>query len=437
MDLYSKPAILGGQKSVTICDKEANRWPIVTEDDFIAVKEILNDGKLNNHPIIRTFEQDCRDYFGVKYVLAHCNGTAALLAAFFALELQPGDEIIVPTATFWASVLPMLWIGAVPIFCESESDTLGLDVDDLEKKITNRTKAIVAVHLWGLPCKMDKIQRIAQKYNLKIIEDASHSQGAEYNGKKCGTLTDIGVISLVGNKLLPAGEGGLFLTDKYEYFEKAACLGDIARIMELKTATKRFAATGFGVKTRIASLSAAIGRSQLQHLDERNTKRNANLSYLSQHLEQLGFGTFLPPSNCKRVYFEFIIKYNAATIPLSQQLLVAALKAEGCAISLPRYPLLHKQPIFTEGHYKKILRQHHLTLPDYNLCDLPNTEAVCSLLLRLPTFPSADKKLLDQYITAFTKVISNSDAIKKAVANNKITVDADSITSTADKLLVL
>src|SRR5262249_53549392 len=124
------PAILGGPKAVTLDHTEANRWPLFTEEDEAAVLQVLRDGDLSLHPVTRDLENDYREYFGVRHTLAHCNGTAALLAAFFALNLQPGDEVLVPSATFWASVLPMLWLGAVPVFCESELDRLGLDPAD-------------------------------------------------------------------------------------------------------------------------------------------------------------------------------------------------------------------------------------------------------------------------------------------------------------------
>lgn len=409
----NKPAILGGSKAVTMDSTAANRWPVITSEEEGAVLRVLRDGDLSLHPVTRELEEDYRNYFGTRHALAHCNGTAALMAAFFALDLQPGDEVLVPSATFWASVVPMLWLGAIPVFCESELERLGIDPEDAERKITSKTRAIVVVHLWGMPSKMTQLFEIAKRHDLKIIEDASHAQGAVWRGRKCGTLGDISVFSLQSSKLAPAGEGGMFLTDNEEYMERAACLGDMMRILELESPARRFAGTSFGIKTRMAPLSAAVARVQLRHLEERNAKRNDNIHYLSENLEELGFHTFLPPSHVDRVYFEYLIRYDEKKSGMPRDLLVEALKAEGCEVGLPRYPLLHQQPLFTEGLYKKIARLQGLgiPLPEYCPDALPRTEAANGEMIKLPSFPLADRDLLNQYLHAFRKVLINSKQI--------------------------
>lgn len=414
---HARPAILGGPKAVTIDGTEANRWPIITEEDRAAVLQVLDDGDLSLHPVTRKLEEDYREFFGVAHALAHCNGTAALLAAFVALDLQRGDEILVPSATFWASVVPMLWVGAVPVFCESETERMGLDPDDVEAKITPRTRAMVVVHLWGMPSKMSELLDIAGRHDLKVIEDASHAHGATWRGRKCGTLGDISVFSLQGGKLAPAGEGGILLTDNETYMQRAVCLGDIMRILELNSAEKRFAGTSFGIKTRMAPLSAAIARVQFRRLPERNKRRNDNLRYLSTALEELGLDTFLPPPHVERVYFEYLIRYDAKRWNLPIETLIEALRAEGCDAQWPRYPLVHQQPIFTEGRFAHIAGLEGRTdvrLLVYKENALPKTEAVNRELLKLPTFPSADRDLLDQYIAAFDKVLSHADQISAA-----------------------
>lgn len=406
------PAILGGSPAVSLPHEPSNKWPDLTIDDEKAVLRIMREGNISTHHVIRELEHEYREFTGRKFALAHNNGTAALLAAFFSIGLQPGDEVLVPSATFWASVLPMLWIGAVPVFCESELERMGIDPLDLEKKITPRTRAIVIVHLWGLPSKMTALYSLAKKYDLKIIEDASHAHGAYWRGRPCGSLGDVSVFSMQGDKLVPAGEGGIFLCDRNEYYEKAVCLGDITRIIELQTPARRFAATSFGVKTRIAPLSAAIGCNQLRFLKSHNELRNRNLSYLSEKFEELGFHTFMPPGHVKRVYFEFLIRYNKTGDPLPIETLTAALKQEGCAISAPRYPLLHQQPFFTEDVFKNILRLPPDTpVPSYNDLSLPATESANAMLLKLPSFPGPDNGILDQYIHAFEKITVHAEQI--------------------------
>lgn len=416
----SLPAILGGHPAVTLDQTEANRWPVLTSDDENAVMRILRDGDISTHPVIRELEQDYRDFSGLPYALAHCNGTTALMAAFWAIGLKPGDEVLVPSATFWASVLPLIWLGAVPVFCESEIERLGLDPVDMERKITSRTKAIVVAHLWGMPSKMTEIKALAEKYSLKIIEDASHAQGASWRGQACGTLGDISVFSLQGGKLAPAGEGGMLLCRNYDYWERAVCFGDITRIIELQTPSRRFAATSFGIKTRIAPVSAAIARTQLAQLPENNQKRNQHLEYLSAGLETLGIHTFLPPPHINRVYFEYLIRPNFESIGLPKEIFIEALKAEGCLVALPRYPLLHKQPFFTEGAFLDVMRpKDNEARPDYSSVSLPITEKVNDSMVKLPSFPWASTELLDQYLLAFKKVVQHARKIAQQADASK------------------
>lgn len=420
-----QPSILGGIPAVTVDEADANQWPLINEEDEEAVLTVLRDGNLSTHPVIRELEADYAKLAEVPYALAHCNGTAALLAAFFALDLKPGDEVLVPSATFWASVLPLIWIGAIPVFCESEPDRLGIDPADIERKITKRSKAIVVVHLWGMPSKMTEIYDVAERHNLRIIEDAAHAHGARWHGKPCGSLGDIGIFSLQGDKLAPAGEGGVLVCRNREYFERAALLGDVTRIIELETPANRFAATSFGIKTRIAPMSAALGRTQLKQLERRNSIRNSNLIYLSAKLEALGFHTFLAPPHIERTYFEYIIRCNSKLMTrLPMALLVAALRAEGCQVATPRYPLLHQQPFFTENHFSRIARlPPEIAPPKYYSDDLPITRANNENLLKLPSFPSGRRVLLDQYALAFEKVVNHAEAIAASKAANSIAND--------------
>jgi dTDP-4-amino-4,6-dideoxygalactose transaminase len=408
-----KPAILGGPKAVTSDGVAANRWPAITGEEEAAVLRVLRDGDLSTHAVTRELEDDYRKYFGVRHALAHCNGTAALLAAFFAIDLKPGDEVLVPSATHWASVVPMLWMGAIPVFCESELERLGLDPADAEKRITSRTRAMVICHLWGMPSKMTALLDLARRHNLKMIEDASHAQGATWRDQQCGTLGDVSVFSLQTSKLAPAGEGGMLLADDEALYERAICLGDIMRIIELDGPSRRFAATSFGIKTRMAPLSAAVARVQLTRLAERNARRNHNLSFLSAELEQFGFQTFLPPTHIKRVYFEYLIRCpDDLSLPVEK--LIEALRAEGCEVDHPRYPLLHQQPLFTEGLFGTIgalAGRDDLSLPDYCSVALPRTERENERLIKLPSFPFAERPLLDQYINAFQKVMNNTSRI--------------------------
>lgn len=390
---------------VTIPQEPFLKWPVFSEAEEAAVLRILRDGNVSTHPVIQELEEDFRQFSGRKHALAHCNGTAALLAAFHALGLQPGDEVLVPSATFWASVLPMIWCGLVPVFCESEPDTLGIDPADAERRITPRTRAIVMVHLWGLPCKVGEIRRLADAHGLKIIEDASHAHGASVDGAPCGRFGDVSIFSMQGDKLVPAGEGGMLLTDDEAMYKRAVCLGDITRIIKLPLPEMRFAATSFGIKTRIASMSAALGRAMLTRLPVTNATRNGNHRLLSEALESLGFDCFLPPSNVERVYFEFIIRHRNPEIEVPR--LVEILQQMGCKVGLPRYPLLHQQPFFTEGHWQSTGRYPEGTgMANYCNLSLPRTEDANRKLIRLPNFCHPESgPLIHQYAEAFRQAM--------------------------------
>jgi perosamine synthetase len=404
-----RPAILGGKPAVTLDQREANRWPTITDEDVAAVTEVLRGGDLSINPVTQALEEDYRTYFGVKHALACCNGTSGIFAALHGFGLKPGDEVIVPSATYWASAMPVLWCGAVPIFCEVEMERLGLDPDDVEAKITPRTRAMIIVHLWGMPSRTERLLDIARRHKLKVFEDASHAHGARYDGRLVGTLGDAAVFSLQTQKLAPAGEGGILLTNDDGLHEHAICLGHFERVLDLQTPARRFAGTGFGQKHRMAPLSAALARSQFRHLTERNARRNANIEYLSHRLEPLGIRTFLAPEGVERVYFQWLVENQETETRMRTDQLVAALKAEGCHVAAPRYPLLHQQPVFTEDRFIDIARLQNIPrtqLPTYRPDALPRTQAANQRMIQLPSFPNATRALLDQYAIAFEKVIA-------------------------------
>ena len=292
-----------------------------------------------------------------------------------------------------------------------ESHRLGLDPEDVERRIGPRTRAMVVVHLWGMPSRMTELGQLAKRHDLKIVEDASHAHGAVWRGQPCGGLGDISVFSLQGDKLAPAGEGGVLLCSTADQYERATLTHDVHRVYALETAMRRFAATGYGLKARIAPLSAALGLSQFKRLDEHNRMRRAAWLPLAAALADLGFHCFDEPSHVERVWFECLISVpDESRLPMD--LLVKALQAEGCQVAAPRYPLLHQQPLFREGVYQEILRCPDAR--DLTQVALPQTEAANQKLLRLPTFASPDTRLVEQYAMAFKRVMTNQDHILAA-----------------------
>ena len=173
-------ALLGGDPAITLDQTEAMKWPLVEQEELDAVAEVAGSGEWSNHPIRDELEAEFASYIGVNYALAHNNGTAALHACAFALGIGPGDEVICPATSYWATAVPVLTVGAIPVFADVEPVFLNLDPAAAEGRITPRTKAIVICHRGGMPCDMDGFTDLAQRYGLKLIEDASHAHGSSY-----------------------------------------------------------------------------------------------------------------------------------------------------------------------------------------------------------------------------------------------------------------
>ena len=215
--------------------------------------------------ITRALETEFAEWNGNAHCLAYPNGTMAILAAIYAAGVRKGDEIICPSMTYWGSCTQALQLGAVVVFADICLDTLCIDEDDIEHRITPNTKAIVAVHYAGYPCKMDKICAIAKKHGVKVIEDMSHAHGATYKGQKVGTFGDVAAMSIMSGKSLASAEGGLLVTDDRRILETAILFthyesADRITIEDLK------ATAGMphsGSKGRMAQISSAIGRVQV------------------------------------------------------------------------------------------------------------------------------------------------------------------------------
>ncbi len=411
------PSILGGQPAVNFTEPEiaaARAWPDLGDEELDAIRRLFLDRNISTHPVIGELESAYQDLTGRRHAIAHCNGTSALMAAFWSLDLQPGDGVFVTSAAFWASVLPMMWLGLVPVFCETDPATLSLDLADMRVKWRPGIKAMVVVPLWGVPPDYEALLDFAAEKHLRVVEDASHAHGATYQGKPCGSFGDVSVFSLQGDKLAPAGEGGVLLTDDEKIRERVICLGDITRILPLESPARRFAATSFGIKTRIAPVSAAIAICQLRKLEPNNRIRAGNHEPLSVTLAEHGFETWRNPAGTSRVYFECLV--GCPDGPLSAEGWRQALQAEGCQVEAPRYPLLHQQPFFTEGQFANILRLDENQTPDYGSVHLPRTEAFNGTLLKLPVFTRPAPDMIAAYQTAVRKVGASQEQIAASLA---------------------
>lgn len=415
-----KLSILGGPKSVRQHEKDAFAWPQYNSDEFDEVKRVMSMPDYSFYEEAYLLERYIREFFGVEHALAHMNGTASLHSALFAVGVGEGDQVIVPTLTYWATVMPVLACNGTPVFAESDPETLNIDPKSIEKLVTSKTKAIVIVHLCGLPCEMDEIMAIARKHNIKVIEDCAHCHDAEYKGKKIGTIGDIGCFSYQATKLMPGIEGGMLITRNKEYYERAVALGHYERLpgLDQDSVYRKYQHTCFGYKYRIHPLSAAILRPQLKKYISLNKQRDKNLSYLDKELDKIkGLETIKTPDDMKRNFYCYRVKYKEEELDgLEIDKFIAALQAEGMEVGKERYVLMHRQPAFNEANngFPWVMKDSIIKAPAV----LPVTEKLYGQLLSLPTFPQASSDLVKQYVEGFKKVVANAHLLKDIQTDN-------------------
>lgn len=323
--------------------------------EFIPVNEPLLDGNEKKYlcecidtgwissegPFVKEFEEQISLTVGRKYGIAVSNGTAALEVALQALEIAPGDEVIMPTFTIISCAMAVTKLGAVPVLVDSKSDTWNMDVDDIESKITEKTKAILLVHLYGLPAEVDKVIEIARKYNLKIIEDAAEMHGQTYNGKPCGSFGDISTFSFYPNKHITTGEGGMVVTDD-EYLAKRCRL---VRNLCFRR-DRRYVHDEISDNYRFTNLQAAVGLAQLERLEEFVNKKRKMGKYYTENLSDIK-GIRLPIAHTEyadNIYWVYGIVLET-NIPISNQEMQKLLAREGIG-SRTFFWCMHEQPVY-------------------------------------------------------------------------------------------
>ena len=244
----------------------------IEQDDIQAVVDVLKSDFLTTGPKIAEFEQTVADYVGAKYAVAISNGTSALHAACFAAGIGPGDEVITTSLTFAASANCVLYCGGTPVFADVDPKTYNIDPEDIRRKITDRTKAIIAVHLAGQPCDMDAIHSIAREHGLIVIEDGAHALGSVYKGKKVGSMSDMTTFSFHPVKPITTGEGGMIVTDNEDFYKKMILFRShgITRddsIMTRNDGPWFYQQFDLGYNYRITDIQCALGCSQMKKLD--------------------------------------------------------------------------------------------------------------------------------------------------------------------------
>ena len=330
--------------------------------DFIPVNEPLLDGNEKKYlcecidtgwissegPFVKEFEEKMSSTVGRKYGIAVSNGTAALEVAMQAIGVGEGDEIIMPAFTIISCAMAVTKLGAVPVLIDSDVHTWNMNVREIERKITSRTKAILVVHLYGLPVEMDKVLELAQKYNLKIVEDAAEMHGQTYKGKPCGSFGDLSTFSFYPNKHVTTGEGGMVVTDDEELAERCRMLRNLCFRKDI-----RYVHDEISDNYRFTNLQAAVGLAQLERLDEFVEKKRRMGRFYTERLRGIK-GIRLPVSKTEyadNIYWVFGIVLDRDN-ELSNREIVKLLAAEGIG-TRTFFWCMHEQPVYQkQGLFK-------------------------------------------------------------------------------------
>lgn len=378
-------------------------------------------------PEVQALEKEWAEFFGVKHAISVNSATSALYCAVGAIGTEPFDEIIVSPYTMCASATAPLIYNAIPVFADVEADYFCLDVESIEQKITDRTRAIIVVDIFGQPYDAVRINELARKYNLKVIEDCAQAPYARLNGKFTGTLGDIGIYSLNYHKHIHSGEGGILVTDNDELADRLRLIRNHAEaVVEAKGNTNLVNMIGFNY--RMTEIEAAIARMQLKKLQRLVEVRRENISYLNERLADIPcLEVAKVRSGAEHSYYVHALKFNAKIAEVHRNKFVDAVKAElmpielretegiklGCGYAKPLYlqPIFQKQIAYgSKGFPWNASGRKY----DYSKGICPVTEDLHfnTLLSHEYMRPGMSKTDLDDVVTAFHKVWENVDEIR-------------------------
>ena len=350
----------------------------IDEDDIRAVIEVLRSDWLTTGPKVAEFEQAVADYVGAKYAVAVSSGTAALHCAMYAIGIGNGDEVIVPPMTFAATANCVVFQGGTPDFADVDPGTLLLDPAKVEEKITEKTKAIIGVDYAGQPSDWDRLREIADRYKLRLVADGCHALGAEYKGKRVGTLADLTAFSFHPVKHITTGEGGMITTDNADYANRMRIFRNHGITTDHhqreKQASWFYEMTDLGYNYRITDFQCAFGISQLQKLPKFLERRRK----IAKHYDEAFASTpeitpLAVNTNVLHAYHLYVLKIDFKALGIDKTALFTSLREKGIAINV------HYIPVHLHPFYRKKLHT------ETGLC--PVAEAAYEQIISLPMFP--------------------------------------------------
>jgi len=356
--------------------------PHLEEADARAVYEVVKSGRLSQGPRVEEFEKRFAEYVGVKHAIAVFNGTVALHLCLAAMDVGPGDEVIVPSFSFVATANAAVYQGAKPVFCDIRLNTYNIDPDKIEDKITSKTRVIIPVHYGGQIADMDPIIEIAEKYGLAVIEDAAEAHGSTYHGRMAGGLGDTGCFSFYPNKNMTTGEGGMITTDDDDLAERM-------RMMRSHGQDRRYHHVLLGYNYRMTELQAALGIVQLGRLEESIEDRIRIAERYTERLSSVR-GVVTPsatPGN-RHTYMLYTIR-----VP-SRDRVRAYLEERGVETRIA-FPPIHLQPIYREMY-------------GYEGGELPVTEEAANSVLSIPIYQGLEEEKQDYVVNHLREALAST-----------------------------
>lgn len=412
------PAILGGQKIRT---KDWPKWPIWdSSTDEEQVLKVLRSGVWSRAEVVTEFEKKWAEAIGAKRCLAVVNGTNALITSLVQLGIGGGDEVLLPPYTFIACLQVILQVGAMPVFVDTDPWTFQIDPSNIEARITSRTRAIMPVHILGLPADMVKIMAIAKKHNLLVVEDACQAWLAEIDHKKVGTFGNAGCFSFQNSKNIPMGEGGAIVSDDESFMDRCYSYHNYGNPYGSSIGEVGSGTVIPGTKLRLTEYQAAIGLAQMKRLEEQTTRRNVNAEYLRSKIKDIpGILPYKLTDKVTRASFHlFPFRYKKEEFKdLSRDEFLKALQAEGIPCSggyTPLNKMACLENVFNTKNYRLIYSKEMLDYKkfmDRNQC--PANDQLCKEAVWFgQNMLLTDKSDMDDIASAIEKVYKNADKIK-------------------------
>jgi perosamine synthetase len=390
------PAILGGEPIRKSPLPYAKQY--IDDEDCFAVNEVLKSDFLTTGPKAREFEETVADYVGAKYAVAFANGTAALHGACYAAGVQPGDEVITTPITFAASSNSVLYMGAKPVFADINKDTFNIDVEEIAKKITNKTKAIIPVDYTGQAVDLDAIKNLVKGTDIVVIEDSAHALGTKYKGTPVGGIADMTEFSFHPVKTITTGEGGIITTNSKEYYTKLinfrshGITRDINQLENKDVGGWYYEQLDLGFNYRITDFQCALGISQMKKLDWFITRRKEIVEKYNKAFKNID-GIILQENAdfSDTVNHLYVLKLDLSKLNADRKEIFNALIAENIGVHV------HYIPVYWLPYYQRLGYEK-------GLC--PNAEELYNSMLTVPLFPAMSDSDVEDVINGFEKIIN-------------------------------